>query len=243
MDFQRATAQMLTEMAVQSKTTIEGWLEGKMILRAPKFIKSKIRWKRAKSFKPIDQQFSTVGSIEVKKSSARGAFSGLVEQETGKRTKRKRVATIKGRRGSKRHRLKPTARLKRRDFPSKEGFPGRDNWMESTGLADRFGSTFDDFQIWGMLRYLDRDNWRKPFIITGHSSIPPGVYQFGTKRNQHGGREIVLLNAMDPKRKQPRVNRWMTHSIRRYFRRTDLDKEWMLVSRRMVYRKLYGRRG
>jgi hypothetical protein len=215
--FSRATGMMLTNMAFEAKDEIGNWLDKNMTLRKPKFIRSSIRVQKSHTFPPIASQKSVVGSVQ------RPRFGGLEEQETGKKTARKRVATLAGRSGSRRKQIRGSYRLKR-PLVNVSNFPARGgaNSRVRAGLA-----------------VLDsKRKYAKPFIITGHSKLPPGVYRFFGGRNEKGQRKIQLLQGFDPPNRQPRRNKWMTMAIRQYMRRVNLTRMWIKIARRVVRQSL-----
>ena len=76
-------------------------------------------------------------------------------------------------------------------------------------------------------------NYSKPFVITGHTKIPSGVYQFGQERTGWGQRKIEALQLFHRPKVTKRV-RWMRLGVMRYFRRTNILKEWKRVTKRML---------
>jgi hypothetical protein len=212
-----ATGMMLNNQAFGSKKAIGETLETGQIIRNERFINSKIRVKKARFAGPIEQQVSMVGSIEAKR------FSGLLEQQTGAKTKHRAVATKAGRSGSRSKVISRRYRLNK-PYINPERYPRRRG----------FRTANPDINILVMLKQLRSIRYRAPFIITGHSKLPPGLYRFKAGKLQ-------LLQGFDPDNLQPQRFKWLTLGVRRYFRRTNLDREWIRIARRVVAKR-WGRR-
>lgn len=193
-----ATANMLTSFAFGTRRKAIQVIDQKMTIRNQNFIVGAIRFIKAKGVKPINQQQSEVGSIR------RPRFSGLVEQETGKRTKRSRVFTQLARRGSMRNVVQGPARLK----ASNQFFKPSD-----------IGGTRGHKQVAAFLAMLKREKYKKPFIISKSRKFKKGLYKFHRKR-------LVKLQDFEPRKVQPKRVKWLTLGRIRYFKSVNEKKVW-----------------
>jgi hypothetical protein len=217
---------LLNNIAFGSRDSIIREIHDHLIVRNPGFVRSAVTVQKNQNWTDIRGQFSTVGSIE-KGKNPKTRFSGWTEQQTGKPTRRKRVATLKARSNSKSKRIKAGARM-RRPFLSPDRYPKRRG----------FKGKNMDHRILVMLRTLQRQKYSAPFIITGHSKIPPGLYQFTKGENQYGQRNMSMLQSFNPQHKQPKRVLWMTSGVAKWFLTHDLNREFIKVSRRLINRSL-----
>lgn len=219
-----ASGMMLNNMAFGAREAIHEVLESEFTMRKPGFIKSKILVEKSRFTDPISIQKSAVGSIEFAtgtKSMGGEGFSGLVEQQRGDKTKRKRVATTAGRAGSRRKKITSASRMKRPFLDvSKLPVRGSGNARVAAGLS-----------------MLDASGHKKPFIIRRHSSIPSGLYRFSGEKDSEGRKKIKMLQAFDPDNLQPRRFKWLTIGVKKYFARTNLDREWIRTARRLLSKR------
>lgn len=193
-----ATAGMLNSFAFGNRKESLNIINRRMTVRSKKFVQSSIRVDKARGNQSIDKQRSSIGSIN------RPRFTGWEEQETGKRSKRNRVATTLARGGDFKRKIKPSARLKSANtFRSPDDYKG--------------GSPHNRAVI--MLQDLHRKKWRKPFIIKGHKRIKRGLYKILRKKLQ-------LLQSFNPRNTQPKRVRWLSGGTKMYFRKTDIRMLW-----------------
>lgn len=218
--FAVASGQLLNNQAFGSKKEIKGFIGRNMTLRNAGFITGKQMPVKKSGFKsPISRQKSVVGSVKTAR------YSGLEEQETGRKSKRQHGAAVKGRTGGKRRgRVRQQFRLNNvflnpATFPRRRGFKGKNR----------------DHQVQIMLKRLQEFNFDDPFIITGHSKIPPGLYKFVKGMTDFGQRKIGILQRFKSPAQPARV-RWMTMSVKNYLRRNPPDREFIRVARRLVKR-------
>lgn len=218
--FTVASAMLLNNQAFGAKKEIKGFIGRNMTLRAAGFITGKQMPVEKSGFTtPIDRQRSRVGSVATRR------YTGLEEQQTGKKSKRKYGALVRGRTGGKRKgRVRQQFRLNKKflnpaAFPRRRGFVGKNR----------------DHQVQIMLKRLQEFNFDDPFVITGHSKIPPGLYKFVKGKTKFGQRNIGILQRFKSPA-QPAKIRWMTTSVKNYFRRNPPDREFIRVARRLVRR-------
>jgi hypothetical protein len=188
-----ASANLLTSFAFGTRRKSIQVIAQKMTVRAQSFIVGSIRYDRAKGNKSINAQVSEVGSIR------RPRFSGLVEQETGVRTKRSRVFTQLARRDKITNIVPGPHRLKGANV-----FPSRDDYGGSA-IA--------------LINVLKRKKYKKPFIISGHKRFKKGLYKFVRNR-------LRKIQDFEPRRVQPKRVKWLTLGRIRYFKGADINKQW-----------------
>jgi hypothetical protein len=222
--FAVANGMLLNNFAFGVREELISTINRDMIQRTPSLTKRMIKVEKNRNFKHISTQVSAVGSIR------KNRFSGWGEQQLGTKTKRKRVATIRGRSGSKKKRLKPSARLRKKFF-SPRNMPRR----RRSGMGHQTPTGADN-KVLIMLRTLQSMKYNAPFVITDHSKIPPGVYKFARGKNKWGQRKLELLQGFDPKNKQPRRMLWMSKGVARWFKTHDVNREFMKVARRLITR-------
>jgi len=222
--FAVANGMLLNNMAFGSRETILHTLIQGFTIRNSGFLSSRVRVNKNREWRDINRQMSEVGSVKGPPGASKETqFWGWREQQTGKKAVRKRVATLKGRGGSKGKQIKRGARM-RRPFIGPDRFPRRRGFV---------GKNMDH-RIQVMLRQLDRLKYSAPFIITGHSTIPPGLYIRGSGKNKYGQSPIQMLQSFDPKHKQPRRFLWMTKGVARWFQLKDVNREFIKISRRLI---------
>jgi len=209
-----ATAMVLNNLAFGTRDEAKTVLGRAMVIRSPRFVFSKkaLLTIKARSGAPIDRQVASTASVESDR------FSGWAEQQTGKKTDRKRVGTLKARFGSKKRRMAPAVRMRQgRRYAKSENFPG------STKAA----------RVRTMLSVLN--NWpsspRDPFIIQGSRDFMDGLYKMKGRR---GKRKLILLQQLDPPRAQPRRFPWMTIARNNYLARVNLTRIWGRAIDRVV---------
>lgn len=210
-----AGGMMLNQMAFGSKEEIGKVIEGEFTLRKPKFVKGRIRVQKAVFSQTMDLQVSAVGAIQDKP-----RFSSLVEQQTGDRAKRGTTASIRGRSGSKRKMIAPSARFRKRH--------------RLAGNIARSGNANNRIMIG--LKVMAKQGVKTPFVIRGHKQIPDGLYRFIKGKTKFGQRNIGILRRFDKNRAQPKRFKWLTIGVKRYFARHNPQREWIRIGRRVVNR-------
>lgn len=215
-----AGGMMLNQMAFGSKEEIGKVIEGEFTLRKPKWVLGRIRVQKAVFSQTIDLQVSAVGAIQDKP-----RFSSLVEQQTGDRAKRKATASIRGRSGSKRKKIAPSARFRKR-HPEATNFP-------VAGSPNR--------RVMIALNVMAKQGFKTPFVIRGHKQIPDGLYRFIKGKTSFGQRRIGILRRFDKDRAQPKRFKWLTIGVKRYFARHNQQREWIRIGRRVV-NKTWGKK-
>ena len=208
--FAKATGSMLNDFAFGTRNTSIEVINENMTVRNIRFVMSRMRTEKSHQRMPMESQQSTVGSITSPR------FSGWKEQQTGQKTARERTITLLGRMRRKTRKLVRTARLKDVGrFESYHKYPGRGR--EQKNII--------------MMQKLDRQRWKKPFIISGKKGMVAGLYKFRRRKPR-------LLQVFEPKKLQPKRIPWMEDAIRRYFQRQDIHRLWARTLRRLIKPRL-----
>lgn len=196
--FQRASGMVLNSFAFGTRKAATDTINDEMTVRNQRFVSSSLLVDKTPLNVKFTAQEATVGSIK------RDRFSGWEEQQTGKRRKKTRVATLLARGQSDTKQIKPAARMKTgKDFPEPKGNPV------------------------AMLNMLKRKKHRKPFILRKFSKFKPGLYKFLRGK-------IVKLQDFDSKKAQPKRLDWMGISIDKYFRQHPVRQTWADALRRVL---------
>lgn len=194
----RATARMLSQFAFGTRQEAIGEIVRTMTVRSEKFVSSSMVFKGARA-QPIDQQQSSAGSI------ARQRFSGWVEQQDGKIDNRTRTQSLLARGNNFSKRVKPSVRMK----------PGRD----FITMGD-FDLPSGGQQVPTYISMVKKKYKNKPFLLKKkYKNIKRGVYKFVKNKMQ-------ILQNFEAKKRKPKPNPWMTNARLRFFKSTDVDKEW-----------------
>jgi hypothetical protein len=207
--YTRASATVLNNYAFGTRNNVLKWMPTLMTVRNKGFLRSHLRVNKTALSTPIDSQQADVGSIEGPR------FSGWIEQETGVRTPRKRVATVRARGGNKRRQMIDKARLiEGRHIMGPE---------DMGGSSARIKSDHHRAQVFLM---WTRRNKPKSFRLWGHNDIPDGLYRWRYNK-------LTMLQAFDPSVKGTRRVEWMTISRERYFRTHDARTAWAKAIKRV----------
>lgn len=212
--FARCTGMLMNNFAFGSRIETMKLLEAKMIIRNPGLLRTAIRVTKSHLREPISTQVSTIGSV------ARLRFSGWEEQETGKKTLRKRVASLAGRKGHMINRIPGKYRM-RHAFITVSPFSDSTYGPPTKEHAD--------FKVPRILRALARIDYAEPFMIVGYDKLPAGLYKFDEGKDAKGRRKLSLLQFFQPKKKQPKINKWRLSGVRNYMKSISLKREWGLV--------------
>lgn len=204
--FKIAVGMLLNNFAFGTREEILKYLPQKMIIRNEGFVRHRIKVKKTATSIPIHSQESEVGSVLLGGSK----FSGWSEQEARTTTKRKHLATIKGRRGSKKKRIPRKYRM-RGVFAKSSMFAGR------TGIMRTFI----------MLQTFRQNEYKEPFIIHEHPGFRKGLYKFESGT-------LHMLIDLEPKNLQPRGLAWLSESRDRYFGHVNMSVEWGKVLKRIL---------
>ncbi len=199
--FQRASGMVLNSFAFGTRKAAIDTINDEMTVRNPRFVSSSLLVDKTPLNAKFTAQEATIGSIK------RDRFSGWIEQQTGKRRKKTRVATLLARGQSAGKQVKPSVRMK----PSKD-FPDPSEFKNS---------------VPAMLNALTRKKHRKPFILKKFSKFKPGLYKFLRKK-------IVKLQDFDSKKAQPKRLDWMGIAIDKYFRAHPIRDTWADALRRVL---------
>ena len=131
--------------------------------------------------------------------------SGWIEQETGRRSNKDRVATIMGRSGSESKQIKPSIRLKQgRRFKSAQDF-------EPNGSVGR---------TLMMLMKLKREKYKKPFVVRRRNKYKRrGMYKFVRGKAK-------LLYAFNTKKVRPARVVWLRGGSRVDNNKNNIRDRW-----------------
>lgn len=224
--FAASTGMLLNNFAFGSRLVSLEIIDRGMLVRSPGFVKSRVQVKKSHFRMPIESQVSEFGSVFANDKGRKARFTGWVEQELGARKARKHYAALGGRGGAKSGRIKRRFRLDKPfvnpdRFPKRRGFKGKNR----------------NHRIAIMLRTLDRMKYSAPFIITGHTKIPSGVYRFTGGRTGFDQRKIEALQFFGKPRRPTKRVRWMRGGTKLYFSRTNIKREWGKVAERQLKRR------
>lgn len=206
-----ASGMLLNNLAFGTRKEAIEMINRHMTVRSKAFVQRNIIVNKATFAAAMMSQKSEVGSIE------RPRFSGWIEQETGKATDRTRAFLLEARRGQKKKRAMPSARLKPSFKPLKP---------EDMGEASAYIKN-DHHRAQVLLMWTWRNKWRKPFIIHGHKKIKTGLYKWK-------GSKLRKLQTFKPRRRQPKKFQWMLLSRNRYLFKTDIGKLWAQALDRVI---------
>lgn len=204
--FAVASGMYLNNLAFGTRDQAIETIQREMTVRSPAFVKRSIIVNRANFRQSLNSQRSEVGSIE------RPRFSGWIEQETGKKTKRKRAFLMEARGNQKKKRARPSARLKPSNTVLKPGDMG--------SASANVKNAHHRAQIF--LSWTFRNKWRKPFMMSGHKRIKSGLYKWK-------GNKLRKLQTFTPRHIQPKKVRWLTLSRLRYTATLNNSNEWARV--------------
>jgi len=195
----RATARVLSQFAFGVRQEALKEIKKKMTIRSEKFVNSSMRFKGARSAR-IDDQVSATFSI------GRARFSGWEEQNDGTADKRTRSQSLLARGNNFKKKVKPSVKMK----------PGRD----FISMGD-FKLPSGKAQVPAYLKAVKAKYKNKPFILKKkYKNIKRGLYKFVRNKMQ------ILQNFEKKPRKVKRIP-WMKTARGNYFRKTDIDREWI----------------
>ena len=200
--FRRSIVNLINTYAFETRKEALKVIHSDMKVRNQSFVVSRMRVQTAR----LNTMESKTGSIYSPR------FSGWEEQETGKKTKRTRVATTLGRGGSDEGQIRPMNRLK----------PGKDFIT-----PDDFNADSSDHRVVAMLRALEKQKYTKPFIIKGHRKFKSGLY----KRHR---KKIRRVQEFKSKNAQPKRIKWMTKARNNFFARANTREMWANSIKRTV---------
>ncbi len=219
--FQWVVANVLNDLAFGSRRESLGIIEDKMIVRSPTFVKRSISVDKARGAKNINSQFAETGSVE------RPNFTGWVEQETGKKSDRSRVATLFARGDNPQKKIKPSARMKRSNefIDLNKDFPGKSR-AQRTARG---------------LQSLRMKKWKKPFIIR-RVRLKGGIVRASLRRLING-RRMKTLQSFEHKNKQPKRIRWSSGGAKNYLSKVNIrqlmERE---VTKQLEFKKQFKKR-
>lgn len=187
-----AIGRMLNHFAFGTRTKAIEQVDKQMIVRNKRFVSSRIQVTKANTHAPVSIQQSITGSVATER------FSGWDEQEYGKKTARKRFATLAGRGGTPTKKVRQAARLK----PGTPVLTMGNAGFVPTGGTSNYG---------GFIAMLIRQKENRLVRIKG--------IILKRKRNKFEAVQIL-------RREQPKKKRWLAPARARYFKETDLVALW-----------------
>lgn len=208
----RVVARLLTQFAFGTREFAIKEIKKSMTIRNERFLKSRMRFERAKPIN-IDNQESRTFSVGATN------FTGWAEQQSGSVHKRTRSQTLLARGGNFKRKVKPSVRMK----------PGKSFVNEGDfNLPSGKGKMPAYFRI---LRKPSNRN--KPFIIKRkYKSLDRGLYV--QKRGK-----LKKLQSFDAKPTKVKRNEWMTRARASYFKSINLEKEWIKAIDNVLTKKRF----
>ena len=204
--FLRGSASMLNDLAFGTKRQAAIEIDKGMVVRNPRFVASSLRVQRADPRISLDNQKSIVGSI------MRGKFSGWKEQEDGTRAAKSRTHSLMSRGGSESGKVRRAARLRPgANFPTPRDFPGKNS----------------QHRAMVMLIILNRERFKKPFIISGlegsgvrYPDLKDGLYQF------KGKGKLRQLQRFEKQGIKPKRVKWMSKARKAFLSSVNVKELW-----------------
>jgi len=197
-DFQRATSNVLSSLAFQTRKNDIKNLHRGMIIRDERFLNSSLLVQKAKNTK-IQNQFALAYSIE------RPRFTGWKEQQTGQPAQRKRKTTKWARGGNMHKRMRTQARLSASNKIYKPSqFQGRNNNSKFQFMMRVLGSR-------GSGRFLLTEKYKR---------MTPGLYEL-TK-----GKRIRRLQDFTSPALRPKKLSWRTVSLKQLQSNNNIRRTW-----------------
>lgn len=196
--FLRGSSAMLNDLAFGTKKEAAVQIEKGMVVRNPKFVNSSIRVRRADPRAPLDRQESIVGSI------VRGNFTGWKEQEEGTRAAKSRTHSLISRGGTQLGIVRARTRFRSgQNFKTAREFPGK-NSAHRAML---------------MLIILNRENYVKPFVVTGHRTLNDGLYEW--RRGK-----LMQLQRFEKQGIKPKRVKWMSKARTAFLSSVNVTALW-----------------
>lgn len=187
-------------------------------MRKKAFVQGRVRFKKSHGRSPISSQKSETGAVQDKP-----RYSSLVEAESGKRTKRKRVFQRAGRiGGNKKKQARSLARLK----------PGKSFFNPNTIKPK--GDKGAHHRAVVMLAILDRRNYKEPFMVWGHKNMRKGLY-----KRVRG--KVRMLQNFESKNLQPKRLKWLSIASKGFMNELNEQAVWHLLLHRRLPRGAVGR--
>lgn len=211
--YRAITGTLLNRLAYQARNfAIKEGLEKEFTFRSRGLKRKHFRFTRTRTTIPIAQMVSYYGSISSNR------FTGWIEQQTGKRTKRTRTATLSARgKAGKRQIGKRYRHNMLNRMPRREVVPVRNAKSEAHHTA-------------AMLAILTRRGYRGPLYIgeqaDGAGSFPAGIYQMMASGDV---RPVQLDRELQPHRVD-----WASELQRRFFRSINLVHETAAAIHRVM---------
>ena len=198
--FARASSGMINNLAFETRTAALVNIASDMNIRSDRFVNRQMKVAKARAV-PISQQKAEVGSVRT------SAFTGWVEQETGKAPKRTRTFGIAARRGKQQNTASAKARLK----PANQFFSVND--FDIPNAAD------EDHRTQIFLQLMSKEHANTPFVMRRkYRRIRKGLYVF-SKRGKL--KQLQDFGGMKVKRKP-----WMRPAAHKINTKANVRKQW-----------------
>ena len=197
-DFKKATSNVLTSLAFQTRKNDIVNLHRGLIIRDEKFLARNLKVNKARSG-PISQQVALAYSIE------RPRFTGWKEQQYGTPPAKKRTSTTAARGGNVRSKMRSQARLKKSNKIYKpEQFQGR--------------SRQASFQF--MLRVLGSRGGGRFLLSKKYNKMGRGLYEINRSKR------LNKLQSFNNNNRQIKPFKWRTLSLRQLQNNNNIKKTW-----------------
>jgi len=202
-DIRFGTASVLTALAFKTRDLNIKEINTQLTVRNEGFVKRMLKVEKAKPSHNMMSQMAIAGSLKSKN------FSGWIEQETGKTSKKKTAATLAARGGNRGSTIKGKYRFKKENkFYKPSEFTGRD-------LRSKFQH---------MMRILNKKNEEALFILneevpTKRGHLKKGLYALKNRRIQ----KIQKISGL----REPRRVPWMTNSVKQ-LNQSNTSEAWRI---------------
>lgn len=191
-----AAAGLQNQLAFGAQKEQKKEINSTMTVRAPKFINSKIRVQKARVSGDFSKQIAYTGSVAGKR------FSGLEEQQTGKKTGFKRTITKSARGGNWKNKAAGWSRFKSSNKVYK---------------PEKFQGKTPKQKLSFMIKVIQSRGGGQFFLKSQIGKLRPGLY------GMRGGK-LMKLQSLNPT--QPKINKWHTTAITRYNSRVSIKRLW-----------------
>lgn len=199
--FNLSMVNLINSFAFETRKEALKVIHKEMNITNQSFVVSRMRVKTA----TLSRMVSSSGSIRSKR------FSGWEEQEYGKKTKRTKTSSLVARGGKESGQLMTKYRMKPgREFMSPDDFEGK----------------HDEHRLAAMLRHIEHEKYKKPFIIRTGKKFTKGMYVVHRKK-------IKLIQKFK-NRVQPKRIKWMTKARNNMFSKNNTRDMWANSIKRTV---------
>lgn len=208
--FAAASAMWLNRAAFHTMERARGEIHDNMTIRNGSFVGSRLRYQKVARSANFAEQVSYAGSIGDGR-----RFTGWAEQEGVGQTKRRWVITKAARGGSYSRSVVRRNRLR--------GGVQRPSPRDYSGVPRSRRAIV-------MLSDLNRRRERNPFIVSGHPTLPSGLYRLRGKR-------LLALQLFGRRPAATKPQHWLRDATSSYFRTISTRSVWGGIVRRITLRK------